>query len=251
MTEIAPVSVCMATFNGARFVVTQIESILAQIDELDELIIVDDASTDGTLSLLRALDDPRIRVTGNAENLGYVRTFEKALSQAKGQHIFLADQDDVWPPGRVHRMQLGLRHASLVAGNIAVLEGPPRIKSPFGARDWKLNGDPARHPLPWLVRLAMSNAPYFGSAMAVDSDLLELALPFPPSVQELHDGWLALLGLMSRSIKHVPDRVVLRRLHDTNTSGRRRHWRAVARGRILFVRMCWDARHRARRLRQG
>ena len=248
MTAIAPVSVCLATHDGADFVADQVRSILAQLDESDEVVVVDDASTDETVAVLRDLGDARLRITENPCNLGYVRTFERALGLAGGEHVFLSDQDDVWPRDRVRVMQEALLHSAVVAGNVAILGGPDHLRSPFGATRWVLDGDPSRHPLPWLLRLAASNAPYFGSAMAVRADLLRVALPFPDSVQELHDAWLALLGLHTGSITHLPDRVVLRRLHAGNASGRRRAWPDVIRGRVLFLRMWRDARRRTRAL---
>lgn len=248
MTHLAQVSVCLATHDGAEYVVEQVSSILAQLGPDDELIVVDDASADDTVAILRVLGDARLRIETNPRNLGYVKTFERALSLASGEHIFLTDQDDVWPPGRVKVMQEALLRAAVVAGNVAVLGGPDHLSSPYGAANWVLNGDPSARPLPWLLRLAASNAPYFGSAMAVRADVLRVALPFPDSVRELHDAWLALLGLSARSIVHLPDRVVLRRVHGGNASGTRRAWRLVLRGRVSFLRMCWDARQRVRGL---
>lgn len=248
MTALASVSVCMATYNGAAYVREQLESILPQLGSEDEVVVVDDASTDDTVEVVKAIGDHRVRLVGNARNLGYVRTFERALSLAEGDHVFLSDQDDMWPGGRVRVMQEALGDAMVVAGNIAVLGGPAHISSPFGGRPWLLTGGPTPRPLPWLLRLAASEAPYFGSAMAVRRDLLGIALPFPDSVQELHDAWLALLGLSARSMAHVPDRVVLRRLHGANASGTRRPWPTVLRGRLLFLKMWRDARCRTRGL---
>jgi hypothetical protein len=91
--------------------------------------------------------------------------------------------------------------------------------------------------------------PYFGSAMAMRREALDLALPFPSSVRELHDAWIALIGLASRSMVHVDDRVVLRRLHESNASGRRRSLGLVLKGRIYFIQMTLDAWTRARRAR--
>ena len=246
MTELPRLSVCMATYNGRQYVVEQVWSILGQLGDTDELVIVDDASRDETPALIRGIGDTRITLVEGKVNLGYVKAFERALTLSRGQFIFLADQDDVWPEDRVRLMSEALEHSCVVAGNVAILGGSPRITSPFGSQDWRLDGDPSIHPWGWIFRLAMSNAPYFGSAMAVRRDLLDIALPFPASVRELHDAWLALVGLSLRSITHLPDRVVLRREHGANASGTRRAWPAVLRGRWWFLRMLIDARRRAR-----
>src|SRR6476619_5168785 len=90
-------SVCMATYHGARFVAEQIESILHQLGDQDELVVVDDASQDATVDIVsKYAADPRVRLERNPDNLGYVRTFYKALRLARGDYLFLADQDDVW-----------------------------------------------------------------------------------------------------------------------------------------------------------
>lgn len=68
------VSVCMATFNGAEYVESQIKSMSSQLAEVDEIIIVDDASTDGTPEIVTGLEDLRIRLFRNPTNIGYVRT---------------------------------------------------------------------------------------------------------------------------------------------------------------------------------
>jgi glycosyltransferase involved in cell wall biosynthesis len=243
----------MATYNGSQFVSDQVSSILSELDAADELIVVDDASTDDTLDVIRAMGDPRVAIHRNDGNLGYVRTFERALSLAAGQYVFLSDQDDVWPSGRVHVMLQALRRGAVVCGNIAVLDGPDHLRGPFGESDWRVEAGTSGHIVRNLLRLAASDMPYFGSAMAVRRDALDLALPFPRSVRELHDAWLALIGLASGTMVHIDDRVVLRRLHERNASGRVRDpWR-VARGRWYFVSMCVDAWSRARRgeLRPG
>ncbi|MCW2765080.1 MAG: glycosyl transferase family 2 [Nocardioides sp.] len=236
----------MAAHNGALFIRDQIDSILAEIGPDDELIIVDDASTDGTIAVIRAIPDARLRVVARDQNIGYAATFEEALSLAKGDHVFLADQDDVWPSGRVDVMQRALADHAVVAGNVAILDGPDHLRSPFGAHDWRLSGGQVVHPWATVLGLALSNVPYFGSAMAVRRDFLKLALPFPASARELHDGWLALLGLMAGSMVHVEDRVVRRRVHGGNTTGKPRAPHRILVARILFLRMCVTSWRRVR-----
>jgi hypothetical protein len=124
------------------------------------------------------------------------------------------------------------------------------MRGPFGERDWRVDAGTSGHTLRNLLRLAASDMPYFGSAMAVRRDALDLALPFPGCVRELHDAWLALVGLASRSMVHVDDRVVLRRMHGANASGHVRSPWLVARGRYYFVLMAMAAWGRARSRRR-
>ena len=95
------ISVGLASYNGERYIREQVDSIIAQLDSIDELVISDDGSTDGTLDILASYNDPRIHVYHNEENHGVNGNFENALKHSQGDYIFLSDQDDVWLPGKV------------------------------------------------------------------------------------------------------------------------------------------------------
>src|ERR1700710_1739268 len=110
-------SVCMATFNGERYVGRQLESVLDQLSADDEVIVVDDCSTDGTVEAVRRLNDPRIAVHVNDRNRREVYSFSRAISLARHQDIFLSDQDDVWLPGRVALMTQALQTSLLATTN--------------------------------------------------------------------------------------------------------------------------------------
>lgn len=104
-------SVAMSTYNGERFLAEQLSSICAQTRPVDEIVVSDDGSSDGTL---RILDDfrlahPQIRwkILPSAENHGFRESFLRALKACGGDLIFLCDQDDRWAPGKVETM---LRH---------------------------------------------------------------------------------------------------------------------------------------------
>lgn len=247
MTAEGSVSVCVATYNGAAYVEEQIVSILDQIGPDDEVIVVDDCSRDDTVARVRALGDGRVRVIENRINAGYARRFEDALRAASGQHIFLADQDDVWAVGRVAAMQRALADHLVVAGNLDRLGDGASVRPRGAFGGWALQEGQERQRIRMILRLAASQAPYYGSAMALHRSLLAVALPFPASARELHDGWLALLGLLSGSMGHVEKVVVHRRVHESNATGSPRGLRAIVAGRILFSRMLVAAWRRTRR----
>ncbi len=95
------ISVCMATYNGEKYIERQLDSILAQLKENDELIISDDGSTDRTAEILaRYGTDKRIRILHGSFH-SPIYNFENAIKQAQGDYIFMADQDDIWLPGRI------------------------------------------------------------------------------------------------------------------------------------------------------
>src|SRR4051812_31015555 len=97
------VSIVMATFNGARFLQQQLQTITEQTYRELEIIICDDASTDDTRSIIQAfaLKDPRIRWIFNETNLGINKNFEQGFREAKGAFIAIADQDDVWKTEKI------------------------------------------------------------------------------------------------------------------------------------------------------
>src|SRR5690349_20095217 len=116
-----PISVAMCTYNGARFLPEQLESIAAQTRLPGELVVCDDRSTDESAEIVRdfARRSPfSVRLEINQENLGSTKNFEKAIGLCQGEIIALADQDDVW-----HGQKL-----SCLAG---VLENDDRIGAVF------------------------------------------------------------------------------------------------------------------------
>nr|AIA84980.1 Glycos_transf_2 [uncultured Leptotrichia sp.] len=90
------ISVCMATYNGSSFIKAQLESILFQLNTNDEVVISDDGSSDDTLSIIEAFNDPRIRLIEGPKIHSVAHNFEYAIRHSRGDIIFLSDQDDVW-----------------------------------------------------------------------------------------------------------------------------------------------------------
>ncbi|MFD2145292.1 glycosyltransferase [Mucilaginibacter antarcticus] len=97
------VSVCLASYNGEKYIVEQLKSILSQLNSNAELIISDDGSSDETLNLVNSFQDDRIKVYQNvSKNL--IKNFENAIRKATGDVIFLSDQDDIWVADKVVKM---------------------------------------------------------------------------------------------------------------------------------------------------
>ena len=133
------ISVCMATYNGERFLREQIDSILCQLAPDDELIISDDGSTDGTLDIIQSYNDKRIKLLHHKKKSEYAKikysrnfyyatdNFENALQAAQGDYIFLADQDDVWMKDKAKLMSSYLDKFDCVMCNNQIIdtEGKP------------------------------------------------------------------------------------------------------------------------------
>lgn len=210
------VSVCMATWNGAAFVGEQLASILSQLGPHDEVVVVDDASADDTVALVRQVGDPRVQLTARADNRGYVRTFEEALGLARGEYLLLADQDDVWLPGRVEAMVAALADHDVVATNLTTLGGPRALRGPFGQADWRLRAGTSGHRVRNTLGILAGNMPYYGCAMGVRRSALARLLPFPGFLRESHDLYIALYGNALGRMVHLERRTLERRLHGTN-----------------------------------
>ena len=102
MSEAIRASVAMAVYNGEKYIRQQIDSILDCMSPEDELVISYDCSTDSTRQIIDgyAAADSRVRVIDN-DNPGVQNNFNNAVLACRGEYIFLADQDDVWLPGKI------------------------------------------------------------------------------------------------------------------------------------------------------
>lgn len=238
------VSVCLATHDGAAHVEDQIRSVLDQLGSDDELVVVDDASSDETPDIVGSFADHRIWLSRNSINEGYVRAFERALRLARGEYLLLCDQDDVWVPGRLEVMVAALHSAAVVATSVGVLGEP--LEPPR----WTLRARDSRRYAANVAATLVGVRWYFGCAMGLRRDVLASVLPFPSWLTESHDLWLGLVGNTHREMLHVEQASVQRRLHDANQTPRRwRSLRQILRARVMLSRCLLVATRRARRWR--
>ena len=237
----------MAAYNGSRYIEEQIRSILLDIGDDDEIVVVDDKSTDDTADLVEAMDDPRVRLYRSAENCRYVRTFGKAAALARGEYIFLADQDDVWVPGRTESMIAELQSHAVVAGNVARFGGPPV------AAQWSLEEKDSDRSLRNLFGIMVGYRPYYGCAMGFRREFADVLLPMPRYLFESHDLWIAIAANMAGEMKHLESPPVLyRRLHENNETPR--GWRGpgqILKARVMLFRCLITAAARLRKYKRA
>lgn len=208
------VSVCLAAHNGHRWIESQLASILAELEPQDDVVVVDDASRDQTAAVVESIEDPRITVVRQEPNAGHVRTFEHALSLAKGDVVMLSDQDDLWQPGRRARLVAALEGADVAVGNYRTFGDAERGPRHPLAPTYDV------HPLQNVAGLALGRRSYLGSCMAIRHGFLDVILPFPRGV-EAHDHWIAIAASLAGRIVHLDgDPVTLRRLHGGNLTPR-------------------------------
>lgn len=226
------ISVCVATYNGALYIREQLESILMQIPADAELILGDDGSVDDTVRIVEQINDCRIRIVKNQVNLGYVGNFENLIGLAKGDYIFLSDQDDIWPKGRVERMIAAMKEARslLVVGSIESFNEGIDCRKFFCGFDSARDNSPFRNVFDMFVGRAV---PYYGSAMLLSKDFKSHALPFF-SQKISHDIWIAFLANKLNSVSHLTDVVSFRRIHGDNVTNSNRSFFDKIKTRYLW-----------------
>ncbi len=102
----ASVAVVMCTYNGARYLRPQLDSILAQTYPLKEIIIQDDGSSDETVAICEeyAQRHSIVKVYRNAQNLGFNLNFQTACQRVTARFVAISDQDDIWFPEKIERL---------------------------------------------------------------------------------------------------------------------------------------------------
>ncbi len=102
------ISVAMTTYNGSKYIFQQLDSLNKQSKKVDEVIIVDDASTDDTVNIVNDYIEKNNLINWhlvrNTVNHGYIYSFKKSISKTSGDYIFLCDQDDIWDKNKIKEM---------------------------------------------------------------------------------------------------------------------------------------------------
>ena len=204
------ISVCMATYNGEKYIKEQLVSILSQLKDEDEVIISDDNSTDNTLDVIKALNDNRIQIYLNSKENGYTRNFENALEKSSGDIIFLADQDDVWLENKVEVLLKSLETNDFVVSNCKIVDSELNV---LNTSHFKLRGVKQG----FMHNLLLTR--YVGACMALKKEVLQKSLPFPSNAKfSAHDYWICLISELYFKVGLVEEPLVLYRRHDANAS---------------------------------
>ena len=217
------VSVALCTCNGNAFLREQLDSLVHQTRPPDEVIICDDASTDATVHTLHAFAANApfpTRIFQNSVNLGYVRSFEKAVSYCAGDIIFLCDQDDVWVDKKIEVMlepfvnpavEAVFSDALIVNRKLA---GPSysfwHVHNFLGERRRRFETGHA------FVELLKGNIVQ-GASLAFRSCLRRVVLPFSPNFS--HDHWIALQIAAVSALVPIDEKLIMHRQHGANAIG--------------------------------
>ena len=203
------ISVCVATYNGEKFIREQIDSILCQLSSDDEIIVSDDGSTDGTIVIINCIGDKRIRIIEGPRKHSPTFNFENALKEAKGDYIFLADQDDVWKTNKVEVCMKWLQKYDCVVSDAEVTDSNlnPLYPSLYAIMQVRQGH---------IYNTVWKNG-YTGCCMAFRRNILEASLPFPKDIP-MHDIWIGNVAAYKYNVKFIPDKLILFRRHKETIS---------------------------------
>lgn len=204
------ISVCIATFNGEKYIKQQIASILPQLTNKDEIIISDDGSTDNTIQEINSFESPIIHIYTNEGKHGYTPNFENALKHAKGDYIFIADQDDIWYSNKIKYSIEILKNYDLVTTDATIInaDGKETGETFYAARK------PKRGFIGNLIKFG-----YLGCCLAFKKKILKRAIPFPQKHKYCtHDNWLFIVAQTYYSVYISNKKMIYYRRHSQNAS---------------------------------
>jgi glycosyltransferase involved in cell wall biosynthesis len=201
------ISIVLCCYNGERFIKQQIDSLLSQTYPNIEIIISDDASTDGSVKILEDYKgDPRVQLIFQPTNLGPSKNFEFAVQKTRGEVIAFSDQDDIWLPEKVERLYSAIGDSYLVyCDSELVNEKGEKLNKKISDLKRMYTGNETAGFILFNV--------VWGHAMMIKRDLLELVLPIPGGIP--HDIWIAFKAATITGIKYLDIPLTLYRQHES------------------------------------
>jgi glycosyltransferase involved in cell wall biosynthesis len=230
--RIADIAIAMCTFNGSQYIRAQIESFARQTVLPKEIVISDDASTDGSLDAARLIiselilkfqDFSRVHINfrANPVGLGVTKNFEKALAATSQPLIALCDQDDIWFDDKIEVLEAAMRLSSklgLVFSDANLVDDTGTefgdgLFDALGLSAAELEGIATTNAYRVLLRRNIVT----GATVVIRRELFDVAAPFPSAW--LHDEWLAIVAAMQGfSLQHVHPLIAYRQ-HASNQVG--------------------------------
>ena len=215
-SKLPMISVVMATYNGARYIKEQLDSILYQSVQSDEVIIRDDCSTDNTVEIVKSFIEENglnhWRLETNTKNIGWKANFHTLLTETKGDIIFLCDQDDIWLEDKVKKLTEVLvenRDIELIASEFTVFSKKKPVRKKAGKET--------------LERLTMKpsffHLHYPGAVYVIRRNLVDELEPYWDETMP-HDAQLWVLSTIRHSVAIYHQPLILYRRHENTATGR-------------------------------
>lgn len=215
------IDVVLASYNGHKYINEQIDSILKNFDRIDgyecRLLVSDDASTDGTRSIINEIQDKRVYLLDGNRKGGVKLNFGFLINHTDADYVFFSDQDDVWLPNKI---ELFVQEFEAADSNIPLL-----IHSDLQVVDQNLNtisnsmfSSQNIYAEPTLGQLLVSNS-VTGCVMAINNALLNLVKDKNLAKTIMHDWFLALVAKCLGEVKFLNTATILYRQHGGNQVG--------------------------------
>lgn len=213
------ISIAIATYNGEKYLREQLDSIYAQTYKQLEVVVTDDCSTDGTVSILEEYRQKYgLKYYVNLHNLGFVKNFERAISLCTGDYIALADQDDVWFPGKLFTLLNAMMLCELsnpdkpiiIHHDVYIVDENLKNK---GLRYINNKGNSSG-----LINLLFGNPKVQGAASMFNRKLKNMCFPLPDDTP-LHDLYISYVCECFGVRKYISEPLMLYRQHANNQIG--------------------------------
>lgn len=217
------ISVALCTFNGEKYLEEQLKSIINQSVKVDEIVIGDDQSTDTTVEILKNYQKnypDLIRLIFNEKNVGYIKNFENVINHCNGDLIFLSDQDDIWFPEKVEKIQNTFKNnnnISVISHNLQILLKDNKIHQDFFWTQLKFDVNSSNEE---IIRTVLLNGNIFpGMSLAITKEATKY-LPFYNLNKFLvHDFQLVINSCNEKKFLVLNDVLAIYRLHESQNIG--------------------------------
>lgn len=214
----------MCTYNGARFLQPQLDSIAAQTRLPDELIVWDDESEDESRQIIESFATAApfpVKLHRNKNNLGSTKTFENAVGVCEGDIIALCDQDDAWMPNKLEEMERTFSASARVGLVFSDAELVDKDLEPLGLnlKEFTLTAsgvDSVNEGR--ILDLMLDRNVVTGATMAFRSRFRKV-LPTPEGIHLIHDGWIALMIALLDDVAYIDKPLIKYRQHPNQQLG--------------------------------
>jgi len=230
MTTIA---IAMATHNGETYLAQQLASLAEQTHYPAELVVVDDASSDGTLQVLDGFSRQApfpVRLHKNVQRLGYREGFIKAADLCSADVIAFCDQDDIWSRLKIQMLQRAFDEnpeTLLVYHNSTIVNETGTSLTTTFSRTTPSHTTERLELSPCLV--IPGHAQAFRRSLNVFSALHPYSIdPYAPRKLMPHDMWMPFWASSLGHVQYLSDTLVNYRIHSGNASGWHVTWRSFA-----------------------
>lgn len=209
------ISVAIATFNGELYIKSQIESILNQTIVPNEIVIVDDLSTDNTLNVIADLQIKHslIKVFVNDKNKGPAETFKIAITKCVFPYVALCDQDDIWKKNKLSVSLCELKKVEKIGKPCIVfsdLELIDKNNNPVASSFWEIQ---KFKPHNVNFRDILIGNVATGCTILMNSSMKSEIYKMPNDVT-MHDHWIAITAYGIGEVGIIEEKLVLYRTHD-------------------------------------